>query len=212
MKRFISNSRSLLLLAMLSAVACEKKEHIPDQVVDAHTVTIGDRAYPTVKIGSQLWTATNYAGEGGLIVEASKNRPEYGKLYSQEEAIAIALPEGWRLPVPEDYRKLCASLGIVLPEKGSADSAVLIEKLMSASVWIHGPGTNHSGFNAFPAGYIYGDLAVGQGLSAKLMTSEKVGIVRTYFHITRYPTSTTVGLRSVSTPESAGLRFVKDEE
>jgi uncharacterized protein (TIGR02145 family) len=203
----------VVLVALVTTTACKKDRPSPQPAPAKDNITINDISYPTIVIGKQRWTAANYSGSGGLTIESSKNRPGYGKLYSQEEALALSLPFGWRVPAPGDYRELCRATGILLPEKGNSEQTAIIEKLMSSeSIWTHGAGTNTSGFNAVPAGYIYVDLAVGQGLSAKLMTSEKVGTVRTYFHITRYTNSTTAGLRSVSTPEYTGLRFVKDEE
>jgi uncharacterized protein (TIGR02145 family) len=212
-KQSILNSRLVIFMILIATVACTKHSTEPDPNRDQDTIPINGSPYPTIKIGTQRWTSANYSGPGGLTIELPKNRPGYGKLYSQEEAIAISLPAGWRLPLPGDYRKLCTAIGIQLPEKGNSEQATAIEKLMSAdTAWTHGAGTNTSGFNAMPAGYIYVDFAVGQGFSAKMMTSEKIGIVRTYFHITKNPNATTAGLRSVSTPESTGLRFVKDED
>jgi len=203
----------ILLVALLSATACKKDKPSRAPIPTNDNVTINSMSYPTVKIGKQRWTSANYSGSGGLTIEPGKNRPGYGKLYSQEESLSLSLPQGWRVPSPADYLELCRATGILLPEKGNSEQTTLIEKLMSVdSAWIHGAGTNAIGFNAMPSGYIYVDLAVGQGLSAKLMTSEKVGRVRTYFHITRYADATTAGLRSVSTPESTGLRFVREEE
>lgn len=212
-KKSFHNKSLVVFTFVIILVACRKNSPEPDQVQENNSIVIDGISYPTIRIGNQRWTSANYNGPGGLTVQPGKYWPGYGKLYTQEEALSLSHPPGWRVPTPDDYRELCRATGILLPEKGNSEQTTNIEKLMSAeAAWIHGAGTNASGFNALPAGYIYVDLEVGQGLSAKMMTSEKIGRVRTYFHISRYATGTTAGLRSVSTPESTGLRFVSDED
>ena len=111
---------SVLLFFIVSLISCD------DESTDTpkDQVTIEGKPYPYVKIGDQLWTASNYEGPGGVTYDASNTRPEYGKYYLKTELDAIAVPAGWRIPTLEDYSKLAQSYGIPIPSKLSDGEAV----------------------------------------------------------------------------------------
>jgi uncharacterized protein (TIGR02145 family) len=155
----------VLLFNLVTLVSCddESTEDRPQQV------TIEDKQYPFVKIGNQLWTASNYEGSGGVTYDASNTRPEYGKYYLKTELDAIVLPAGWRIPTLEDYSRLAQSYGIPVPSKLSDGEA--IKALISTTHWNNAEGTNTSGFNAHPANYIFQDSNPIEGDIAEFWTS-----------------------------------------
>src|SRR4051794_40984560 len=94
----------IMLYASLAAclISCNKDDDVkPVPVVDK--VTIGGDQYTTVAISSQTWTTANYKGAGGLPYDNVGSKPHYGKFYTYEEAKAIIVPLGWRLPTLADY-------------------------------------------------------------------------------------------------------------
>jgi uncharacterized protein (TIGR02145 family) len=142
-----------LTLAILLAVvfsACKEDENI----APVNSVTIEGTEYPTVEIGTQTWTSVNYAGPGGVSFDAIGSMPEYGKYYSRVELEAIKVPEGWRIPTMDDYKKLAEFYSMPLPTMTMHSD--LIKPLISATHWNHVVGTNTSGFNAYPGGYMFG--------------------------------------------------------
>ncbi len=118
------------------------------------SVQISGKDYPVVTIGNQIWTSVNYAGLGGVAYKTGVEKPEYGRYYTLVEAKAVTLPAGWRLPTMEDYIKLGESQGVVFTNFRATNQEA-IKKLVSKTNWRVVPGNNASGFNAFPAGYIY---------------------------------------------------------
>src|SRR5688572_337180 len=155
---------SVLLLTIVTLTSCD------DESTDSpvQQVTIEGMQYPFVKIGNQLWTASNYEGPGGVSYDASNTRPEYGKYYLKTELDAIVLPAGWRIPTLEDYTQLAQSYGIPVPSKLSDGEA--IKALISTANWNNAKGTNTSGFNAYPANYIFNDSNPIEGDIAEFWT------------------------------------------
>ncbi|GCC51729.1 hypothetical protein SanaruYs_19580 [Chryseotalea sanaruensis] len=146
------NSKILIFITTLSTfISCKDDEPITPTPT---SVTIENNSYPTITFGDQTWTIVNYAGTGGLSFDATNSKPEYGKYYTKAEVEAIILPEGWRLPTVEDFKKLAAFHNITIPSYGTETEK--IKTLTSVSNWKNVNGTNTSKFNIYPTGYIFG--------------------------------------------------------
>ena len=145
----------LSILLTLAFTSC-KKEQENQPGPQPNTVLINGKEYSTLAIGNQVWTTSNYAGPGGLPYKTGSEKPEYGRYYTLEETNAIPVPVGWRLPTRQDYTTLAESQGIVFTSNRAMGQEV-IKKLTSVTNWRTMPGTNASGFNAYPAGYRYQD-------------------------------------------------------
>jgi uncharacterized protein (TIGR02145 family) len=156
-----------LLFSLVFLFGCDDELSVPRE-----TVSIDGKVYETIIIGTQMWTADNYNGPGGLPYDEINSHPEYGKYYSMEELSLITLPEGWRIPTQDDYVTMAKALGIDVPNHGSQTDA--LRGLISKTEWNHVSGTNQSGFNAYPAGYIFGTAPPIDGDIAEFWTSEGV--------------------------------------
>ena len=144
----------LFILLAGSLISCDKDDVVKPVPVTSK-ITIGGDQYETVVIGTQTWTAVNYKGVGGLPYDNTGSKPIFGKFYTFVEAKAITVPAGWRLPSLADYIKLGESQGVVFTNF-NAFKQDLIKKLASTSEWLNTNGNNQSGFNAYPAGYMFG--------------------------------------------------------
>ncbi|MGX5687783.1 FISUMP domain-containing protein [Arcticibacter tournemirensis] len=159
----------LMLLLITASLSCRKnKKETPEQT---SSVAITGQDYQTIAIGDQIWTVTNYAGAGGIFYDDAKTKPEYGKYYTFEEAKAIVLPEGWRIPSREDFIKLAESQGVVFNGFEALNPEPL-KKLVSKSRWKNISGTNESGFNAYPAGYSLNNSAPQDGDICEFWTTD----------------------------------------
>ncbi len=206
---------SLALIAIASFASCDKdKENnndnggggTPETPVEPTTVTIGDKAYPIVKIGTQSWTGANYSGAGG---DASPTAPstQYGKVYTYAEVSAITPPAGWRLPTKDDYINLLKSQGAEFGADNKTTNVDAIRKVISASGWTGGvQGTNSSNFNAFPAGYYHGFHDYEGAVTVFWTSSKATGNDPYFFSIS----STEAGLfTNTITNEMFSIRFIK---
>jgi uncharacterized protein (TIGR02145 family) len=172
-------------------------------------ITIGNKNYPFVKIGNQLWTASNYEGPGGVSYDALNTRPEYGKYYSKAELDAIVVPAGWRIPTLEDYSQLAQSFGVPVPSKLSDGEA--IKSLISTANWNNAKGTNTSGFNAYPANYIFNNSTPIEGDIAEFWTAD--GETFSIQEAGANLSSLRVSLYQSNSPEYRfNVRFVKDAQ
>ena len=143
------------LVLLFTASSCKKDEQSePQPIPQAGTVQINGKTYSTVSIGKQVWTTANYDGPGGIAYRSSGEKPEYGRYYTFEEVNAIQLPAGWRIPTMQDYMTLAESQGVVFSDHRATGQEVS-KKLVSKTNWRTIPGTNASGFNAYPAGYSF---------------------------------------------------------
>lgn len=141
--------------------ACSKKSNDPTPGNDptpSGIVAINGTNYGTVIIGGQTWTAVNYNGPGGVNYGNSpKNNSMLGKLYTFDEAEAVVLPAGWRLPTTDDFETL----------EFLADG----KSLMSKTSWTIGGGNDSSGFSAKPAGYYNKSSFAGMGTDAVFVSN-----------------------------------------
>lgn len=218
----------LYFVLMVSVCACSKNSEIISQPVDApSTVTINGTNYPTVTIGSQVWTAANYNGAGGIepdktMTNAAYWTPLYGKYYSPEEAGKIVLPAGWRVPTKADFNKLIANYPLT-PATATQGNIEAFYALASSLGWDNLKGTNSGGFSLYPAGFVGGTTTKPiyyQGFhEAVLLSSNSFVIVtdpqQTYYDMLHLYSS---GICDVQTmPMNSTykywytLRFVKDK-
>ncbi len=181
------------LLIVTSFASCRKDpkpEPQPDPVTNPlSTVTINSKNYPVVKIGIKYWLATNFDGQGGVDYSGTIARPEYGNYYSVTEMKAFVLPAGWRVPTEEDYRDLLEENDIDINAQVTAQT----KKITSMTNWNYVNGTNTSGFNAMPAGYVFnngkaidGDIAefwVSDGKTFSIMESGNRDRLRVQFYV-----------------------------
>jgi len=98
---------------------------------------------------------------------------QYGLLYTYEGALQ-AVPEGWRLPTDEDWKKLEETLGMPVSELD------LLDEWRGNEADLLKTGGQGIGFNADYAGgrlsgsYLYGDAYFNQGFNAYFWTATKM--------------------------------------
>ena len=197
----------LAVIMLLTVSACDNDDPAPADH-SQNTVSIEGVEYATVTIGTQTWTSTNYAGPGGVPFDDENSKPEYGKYYSRIEAESINVPAGWRLPTKQDYEKLAEYSGISFPT--TVTQTDKIKSLISKTNWNNVTGTNASGFNAHPGGYIFQSGPAIPGDIAEFWTSEGItlsiqeaGAGLTSLRMTFY--------QSDNSPDyKFNVRFVKD--
>lgn len=159
----------LFSTALILIVGCSKKNAPTANPITS--VTISGKSYPVVTIGTQLWTAQNYDGPGGVASQYG-DESLAGKYYSLSEMGAITPPSGWRVPTKNDYLNLFKTEGSVTAD-GSGDlilDASGSARLRSPLGWNIG-GDNGSGFNALAAGYSSGNVVYEHGIHAFFWTS-----------------------------------------
>jgi uncharacterized protein (TIGR02145 family) len=204
---------ALILGAMLSS--CSKKSTPAPQQLSS-TVTINGTDYKTAVIGNQTWTTVNYNGTGGVNYNNSAtNIPANGKLYTLEEAKAIAVPTGWRLPSQDDYNALVATLGATkASDENYTVTAATAYKLMATASWTTGGGTNSSAFNALAIGYNHRTVFDGAGTDAVFITTSTLisEPAPASFNIYQDNTGTSAVLTDIvlTSTDRASIRFVKD--
>jgi len=199
------SSLSIFIVSVFFLSAC----HEPESVVpNDNVVEIQGTEYPTIKIGTQTWTALNYSGTGGIPFSGAVAKPEYGRYYTFAELNSITLPDGWRIPTMQDYIDLAEANGIAMADY--RPHAEKIKSLTSKTNWKNIPGTNISGFNAHPAGYgfgtaspIDGDIAEFWTIEQKTLSIQENGLL-TGLRIAFYDSSNSPDFRF-------NVRFVKSE-
>lgn len=82
------------------------------------TITLGDKTYNSIQIGTQYWTNENLAFDDGLGDIYTYNNDEgnvtdYGRLYTWDamQRISLLLADGWRIPTLIDSMALSTELG-----------------------------------------------------------------------------------------------------
>lgn len=203
MLRFLKNI--LFLISFIVIVACDTDEDLNSTT---NRVIIEGKSYETITFGDQTWTATNYSGNGGRNFDIDNSKPAYGKYYTKAEVEAIILPEGWRLPSLEDYKKLTGFHGITIPSNGNETEK--IRALTSVDYWNNVAGTNSSKFNIYPTGYMFGTLPAIDGDIAEFwmtdgftLSIQEAGINLTNLRIVVYDSNNNPDYRFT-------VRFVKD--
>ena len=200
-------------ITSLAIISCGKNNEDPS---NKNSVTINGKAYKTVVIGSQIWTAENYSGPGGYSNSATAT---YGSYFKQSEALAIRLPAGWRLPTLADYNRLTSN---VTTDKDSDGNYLAVfngkaAPLAATTGWAGAQGTNTLGFNGMNSGYYIVRSAqamfapVGSGL---YVTADAIPITSTTHAQYGYQLDPDVaGITRNSSPEelSFSVRFVKDK-
>src|SRR5512141_1404477 len=77
----------------------------------------GAASFETVKIGNQVWMASNFTPEEeNAQTDPSWNEAKHGRLFSFEEALRLA-PHGWHLPTVEEWNQLNANISRSLDSK-----------------------------------------------------------------------------------------------
>ena len=118
----------------------------PDAAQNTMTDSRDGKTYRTVKIGNQVWMAENlnYETEKSYCYnDSTENCAKYGRFYEWNAAMR-ACPEGWHLPLLEEFKTLVDALG---------DSAMAGSKLKSTSGWLNDlNGTDDYGFTVLPIG------------------------------------------------------------
>jgi uncharacterized protein (TIGR02145 family) len=126
-------------------------------------------AYKTVEIGGWEWLAENFAfkhPDAEFCWNDSETESRHGLLYSWEAAME-SCPEGWRIPLEEDWHILTASAGgeetagwrlrAASTEWSEAFDDVSYQDWVACEgPQMHGEGGMGSdiyGFNALPSGY-----------------------------------------------------------
>lgn len=113
--------------------------------------------YPTVKIGSQTWTAENSRKASGTYWYSNNDSSTLltkGRLYDFASAQANA-PTGYHLPTDDDWKTLELSIGMSAGEVASSglrgNKGVTLKA--NSALWTSSNnGTNLYGFSALPAG------------------------------------------------------------
>ncbi|WP_420147827.1 FISUMP domain-containing protein [Spirosoma sp.] len=170
-KRYGFPTSTVWIILCLLILTAGKQNQDNTPAPQATTVSINGKDYPVRTIGNQVWTVANYEGPGGIAYGTGNEKSEYGRYYTLDEAKAIVVPAGWRLPTRQDYTTLAESQGVVF-SANRATAQEAIKKLTSTTNWRTIPGTNASGFNAYPAGYSYQNSAPIDGDISEFWTAE----------------------------------------
>jgi uncharacterized protein (TIGR02145 family) len=131
-----------------------------------------NKNYPTIKIGTQTWMASNldYQTASGSCFYQNRSDFEntYGRLYIWDSA-RVACPQGWHLPSDAEWTVLINYIG------GAASAGKLKEP--TTTHW-DGPNIgaiNTTGFTALPGGIKYNNMFSEMGKSANFWTNNSFG-------------------------------------
>jgi hypothetical protein len=106
----------------------------------------------------------------------------HGAYYSAASLSSINLPAGWRVPTALDFNRLLGNYSSDLDQNGNVIcNLYLTQGLISKTNWTNISGSNVTGFNAYPAGYVnYSrflrkNFYIGSGTVAAYLTSTPDG-------------------------------------
>jgi len=123
------------------------------------------QSYKYAKIGFQLWMTENLKtkkGQWTCYDDNPENCEKYGMLYDWNTANK-ACPEGWHLPMSQEWDELFSYVG-------GRDKAGIA--LKSKEDWINGAGSNMDDFSVLPAGAMNDKkIFVNRGYSAFFWSS-----------------------------------------
>ena len=123
------------------------------------------QSYKYAKIGFQLWMAENLKtkkGQWTCYDDNTENCEKYGMLYDWNTANNVC-PEGWHLPMSQEWDELFAYVG----GRDKAGTA-----LKSKEDWVNGVGANSADFSVLPAGAMNNKkIFVNRGYSAFFWSS-----------------------------------------
>jgi len=161
-----------------------------------------------------------YEGNTAFGAKEAENYNKYGVLYNWQAAI-ISCPNGWHLPSYSEWTILTDYL--ILNGHGYGEDRYAIAKsIASTSKWStssQGPGSvgnnqssnNSSGFNAFPAGYLYRiGLFQSIGWGTKIWSSTSFNAEESW-NISLGRGSFNVHLRHTNNERGYSVRCIKDE-
>jgi uncharacterized protein (TIGR02145 family) len=145
---------TLVLAFAVLQNSCIKEEPDPNEDWSAGKDWIDARdgqSYATVRIGNQVWMAENFnfgADSGSWVYDNNiNNAVTYGRLYDWETAVKVC-PDGWHLPLREEW-------DILIEKLGGSEIAGGKMKEIGTSHWEdpNTGATNSSQFSALPGGY-----------------------------------------------------------
>lgn len=183
-----------------------------DTVVDMRD----NQVYRTVKIGEQVWMAENlkFKTKNGSTVYPLDPIHEtvYGRLYSWEAALS-ACPEGWHLPLDDEWRELEGYLGMGnLLQNGRGWRKPVVERSLKSAVgWISGvTSLDETGFSALPGGYCDGDLVFyNEGYFSYFWTATETDASDAWYRVLTYDIHD-IGKFSFSKKYRFSVRCIKD--
>jgi uncharacterized protein (TIGR02145 family) len=174
----------LIPILIISITSCRKDPKPTANPTPITSVTISSKTYTVAKIGNKYWTSANFDAQGGVPYTGDSQKPEYGNYYTYPETKVFVLPAGWRVPTYEDYKDLMSINSISTDIQITANN----KKITSTTHWRNVKGTNTSGFNALPAGFIFnnglpldGDIAefwISDGKTFSIMESGNLDALR----------------------------------
>lgn len=155
---FTLSACKMILALSLVCSACQRQDPDPneDWVPGEEWIDIRDgQAYATVQIGNQVWMAENFnflPDSGSWVYENNMNYTSvYGRLYNWETALK-ACPDGWHLPLQEEWQELIDHLG------GWEIAGGKLKEIGTGNWESPNVGaTNSVGFSALPGGYMWNE-------------------------------------------------------
>ena len=123
------------------------------------TDTRDGQEYGYIDIENQTWMAENLnyqTSNSWWYDNNSANGDIYGRLYTWEAALN-ACPSGWSLPSDDEWKQMEMALGMSQSEADGVSwrGTDQGKQMKSTSGWYNnGNGTNSSGFNALPGGFL----------------------------------------------------------